>query len=390
LTPLAKQDHSLRGRLSALDGALPRKTWPSLIRLLRARKKRTGEAPQFVTGHGELQRALDFESRREAKLVWPDIERLHSLLKGMHVAKADDPQAQDRAAQVDQLLQKLTPRIREEPLEVVITGWHPSIPQAIRDAVLGRSEASLGEMSPVDAAVLHHELAGLNLGGSRLRVRPVLFKQEVLPPAPRNRRAGPQRRDREGSWLPHTDDVGQWSATPWAIAQKHAAILAEAGSTEVIDLFCGCGADAIGFAERGLDVWACEVNAGRAALAFRNVAMFEVKGRVDVTRGDGLALLESLQAKHPGAALYVDPPWGSAEAQKVVAREALTWTALLGSIGGQTDILLEHEGPLLLKLPRDFDLETLPEPNRWTLQWNMGTSEQNAERIVKTISAFRG
>lgn len=389
MIPVAKHDHSLRGRLSAMDGALPRKTWASLIRLLRARKKRTGQAPEFVTGHGELQRALDFQSRREEKLLRSDVERLHGLLVGMHVATPDDEQAQERAAQADQLLQKLTPRIRQEPLEVIVSGWHASIPKEVREAVLGRSEDSLSEVTPGDAAVLHHELAGLNLGGSRLRVRPVLFKQEVLPAAPRSRRAGPQRRGREGSWLPHTDEVGQWSATPWAIAQKHAALLAEAGVTEVIDLFCGCGADAIGFAELGLDVWACELDAGRAALAFRNVAMFEVKGRVDVTQGDGLAMLEGLQSAHPGAALYVDPPWGSAEAQQVAAREALTWTALLGGIGGETNVLLDHPGPLLLKLPRDFDLATLPEPERWTLGWQMGAQEQDAARIVKTVSALR-
>ena len=386
---MARSTRDLRARLTAAGPPLPRKTWASLIRLLRARKKRTGEAPTFVTGHGELQRALDWESRGDGRLD-EHVRRLHGLLTGMHVAKPDDEEAQERAAKVDALLGMLTPAVRTDPVLVVVSGWHPSLSPAVREAVLGRTEASLESVDPVDAAVLHHELAGLNLGGMRLRVKPVLFKNEILPAAPRSRRGGPQRRDREGAWLPHTDEVGRWSATPWEIAQRHGSLLKEAGASCVLDLFCGCGADAIGFADAGLDVWACERDAGRATMAFKNAATFEVPGRIDVTTCDGLEQLASLQEAHPGAALFVDPPWGDAEAQEGAAREALRWDALLSGAGG-TDpgVLLAHPGPLLLKLPRDFDLGTLPDPDRWSLHWQMGDAEQGAERIVKVISALR-
>jgi hypothetical protein len=379
---------SLRGRLDAAGPPLPRKTWPSLIRLLRGRKKRTGEAPRFVTGDGELQRALAWEARGDAELD-RDVLRLHDLLWGLHVASPDDEESQERAARADALLGRLTPRLRVDPVPVIVSGWHRSIPGPIREAVLGRSEASLSEVDPVDAAVLHHELAGLDLGGSRLRVKAVLLKGEVLPAAPRSRRAGPQRRDREGPWLPHVDEVGRWSATPWEIAKRHGELLADAGVGSVIDLFCGCGGDAIGFAAAGLDVVACERDAGRAGLARRNVATFDIPGRVEVTLGDGLALLPTWSARHPGAALYLDPPWGSADGQETAARRAVTWAHLLEGAGGAVDAVLDHAGPLLLKLPRDFDLATLPDPARWDIHWQMGDPDHGAERIVKVISALR-
>jgi|GEM_PF-1174286 len=390
---MAKPDRTLRGHLAEL-GAIPRKTWASLIRLLRARKKRTGEAPVFVTGHGELQRALDWESRGDQRELARNVGRLFEMLTGLHVAKPDDIESQERASKVDALLGALTPNVRTEPVQVVVTGWPDSMPQPLREAVLGRSEESLTAMDPVDAAVLHHELAGMNFGGQRLRVKPMLFKQEVMPAAPRSRRGGPPKRERDGSWLTHVDDVGRWSATPWDIAQAHADLLKETGATEVLDLFCGCGGDAIGFAAAGMDVWGCELDGGRAALAFRNVAEFDIPGRVDVIQGDGLALLDGLREEHPGAALFVDPPWGGAEAQQEVARGARTWEELFGVVAGDdaaaaASAVLAHEGPILLKLPRDFDLATLPEPLRWSIHWQMGAQSQGAERVVKTIAALR-
>ena len=369
----------------ALDGdrPLPRKTWPKLIRLLRARKKRTGAAPVLLGGNGDLQRVLTGHARG-------NVSELQELLRGMHVAPLDDEGWQERAGRVDRLFAQLSPRVRTSPVSLRVEGWHPSMPEKARAAILGRSPASLVAVAPTDAAVLVHELDGLNLGGSLLRVEPELGDDEALPAPPRDRRGGPRRRG-EGSWLPHTDAIGAWSTTPRHIAEAHARILVEAGVDRVIDLFCGCGADTVQFAEAGLRVLAVERNPGRAKLARRNATTLGVARDVVVYEGDGLSLWSGLRAQHPDAALFLDPPWGSVEGSDSRARVARSWDTLLKSAGARdASTLIEHRAPILLKLPRDFALESLPGgAGRWQIRWHLGRPGSSAERVVKSISALR-
>lgn len=369
----------------ALDGdlPLPRKTWPKLIRLLRARKKRTGAAPVLLGGNGDLQRVLTRPARGQ-------VGELRELLRGMHVAPLDDEEWQERAGRVDRLFAKLSPRVRTSPVSVRVEGWHPSMPSEVRTAVLGRPPASLDAIAPSDAAVLVHELDGLDLGGSPLRVATELDDDEVLPAPPRERRGGPRRRG-EGSWLPHTDAIGAWSTTPRHIADAHAQILVETGVGGVIDLFCGCGADTARFAEAGLHVVAVEKDPRRATLARRNATSLRVARHVAVHEGDGLALWPGLRADHPDAALFLDPPWGGAEGGHARERVVRRWETLLRGAGSEdASILLEHRAPILLKLPRDFALESLPGgAEMWQIRWHLGTPGSNAERVVKSISALR-
>lgn len=370
---------TLRERLTAL-GPVPRKTWTALIKLLRARKKRTGEAPVLATGLAALTRTLDTPAREDGA----SLGALHAALRGLHVAHVDDVTAQDRAAQADALLARLAPTVRSLPTQVTVAGWHPSIPSDVRAAIVGRS---LDEpMSPVDAAVLRHELDGLDLGGHPLRVSVAMRDDEVLPAPPRDRRGGPKKRG-DGSWLPHVDAVGAWSTTPEPIADAHAQLLKETGATSVIDLFCGCGGDAIACARAGLSVIAVEREETRAQLARRNADALGVAVAVRV--GDGLATLGELQVEHPGAALFVDPPWGGAEAQDAGARAVRSWKTLLAGAeegeDGAAARIAAHDGPVLLKLPRDFAVDTLP--GEWELTWQLGTG--SAARVVKAISALR-
>lgn len=358
---------------------LPRKTWPKLIRLLRARKKRTGEAPVLLHGNGDLQRGLQMRPKGDLSLV----AELRPLLDGMHRADLEDATWQDRASQADALFGRLTPRIRIEPVAVTVTGWHPLITQEVRDAVVGH--APLAAMRPVDAAVLVHELDGLNLGGHLLAVDAPVEPGATLPAPPRDRRGGPRRRG-DGSWLPNVDAVGRWSTTPRHIADAHADVLQEAGVRTVIDPFCGCGADAIRFALAGITVHAVECEPGRAAMARRNASSFGVTDHLTVHQGDGVALLPKLLAENPDAAIFLDPPWGGAEAQDGTARELRDWTALL-ALGGPNFVVPEH-APLLLKLPRDFAIDTLPEGD-WVVDWHRGAEGSGAERVIKTISALR-
>jgi len=370
---------TLRAALDA-EGRLPRKTWTALIKLLRARKKRTGARPA-LGGLAEVQRTLD-------QTALADVADLHALLVGVHVAPLDDAEWQDRAAQAAAWMVKLTPTVRQAPVLVGVSGWHPSVPADVRAAVVGRSVA--GPLDPADAAVLRHELDGLVLGGHPLRVSVAMEDDEVLPAPARDQRGGPKRRG-DGSWLPHVDAVGAWSTTPEPIAAAHARMLEDAGATCVIDLFCGCGGDAVAFARAGLAVVAVERDEARAQLARRNAAAFGVA--IDVRIGDGLSLLADLQAAQPDAAVFVDPPWGGAEAQDVGARAVRSWETLLtGASGGGVSehrgaaLLDAHGGPVLLKLPRDFAVDTLP--GEWELTWQLGAG--SAARVVKAISALRG
>lgn len=68
--------------------------------------------------------------------------------------------------------------------------------------------------------------------------------------------------------------AGLEQATRLGIAAHHAARLHEAGVRRVADLGCGIGGDAIGFAERGLEVLAVDADEVTAAIAAHNLAPF--------------------------------------------------------------------------------------------------------------------
>ena len=72
-------------------------------------------------------------------------------------------------------------------------------------------------------------------------------------------------------------------------------------------------------------------------------------------------------------------------------RQVRRWETLLRGAGAEdASILLEHRAPILLKLPRDFALESLPGgAEMWQIRWHLGTPGSNAERVVKSISALR-
>lgn len=85
-------------------------------------------------------------------------------------------------------------------------------------------------------------------------------------------------------------DVGRWRA----------ARLVSAGAESVLDLGCGVGADAIAFAEAGLDVVAVEADPATAVLAQANLGP---RGRV--LCGDAVELAPELLAG--GVAVFADP-----------------------------------------------------------------------------------
>ena len=356
---------TLRARLA--DGwTPPRSTWKRLVQALRAHKKLTAEKPAVLDGMAGVQAALDRPVRDGA-----DLEPLRHALRAF-------VQTGEGAPEIDRLLTEVLCAVRAEPVLIQISGWPRGFGLPQRRQLLGVDEQA--PVDPVVAAELRQRLDGLALGGSVLAVRVTLGPDEVLPVVPRGQRAD-LRRGRAGSWLPHVDAVGRFSATPRALAVRQAERLRAVHEGLVVDPFCGCGASAIALAEVGFTVVAIERDSSRARLAARNARDLGVGDRVTVRTGDAAVLLPSVLT--PDAAVFLDPPWGAAEGS---TRTALTWERL---VPRRVADAVGPERTLLAKLPRDFDLATLPDPDRWRIHWELGGPEDGSERTVKMITAVR-
>ncbi len=365
---------TLREALAQGDGWRPPRTvWRRLVQLLRARRRRTGLGPAVLTGMAGVQSAMDRPLRAGVELgpILSGLRRLRDL---------DGEAAEEAAGQVDLLLDGALATVRKEPVVLTVRGWPRSFGDAEQEQLLGVRPGA--PVTPLAAALLLHRLQGLSLGGSSLSLVAHLGPDEVLP-APRRSDRADLRRGRGASWLPHVDGVGRFSATPEAIATRQAELLASVHTGLVLDPFCGCGANTIALARAGFDVLAIERDPVRARLAGRNARDLGVAPHVTVRTGDALRLLPGLLREHPSSALLLDPPWGAAEG---VERIALTWDSFVSP--GLWQMVGESQ-VVLAKLPRDFDLETLPDPGRWALQWEFGEEADDARHVVKLVTALR-
>ncbi len=330
---------TLRDRLRDALPRVPLKAaWRALIRHNRARRP---ESPRFLK-----QAQVD-----QALAAVPPADFDADALKAA-LAACD-------GAAVDRLLSWL-PRVATEPVIVRVVGWPASFGPALQARLLRRP---LGAMSPGEAAALKREFDGFDLGGSRLAVEVDLPPDRVLPGVPRSLRAEPMRRDRGGPWLPHVDERGRHFVTPEAIAARQAGYVAALGDS-VLDGFCGLGGNAVMMARAGLRVVAVEAVPERLALATRNARSFGVS--IDFRSGD---LRDQLDVDVD--VLFLDPPWDRDGGEA-------TWDRLLGFVP-------PDRPKLVLKLPRSFDLGTLPE-REWTMHWEFGAGEDDAA-VVRMITA---
>lgn len=159
------------------------------------------------------------------------------------------------------------------------------------------------ELTPMAAADVGARLRGLGFGGRPLDVQ--------IDPAPgrarvREARTTDARRRRDttpGFTRPgaRLDEEGRMSLTPEVLALR---VGERARGRRVVDLGCGCGGNAIGFARGGASVLAVERDPGRLAMARHNARLYGVS--IDFRAGDD-ALLDELS----GDVLFVDPPWGA-------------------------------------------------------------------------------
>lgn len=199
---------------------------------------------------------------------------------------------------------------------------------------------------PRDAAAdLAARLRGLGFDGSAVvvDVRPKLKRTVVR--AARTRVARSMRDTspgftRNGARL---DEEGRRSLTPEQLAHELGKRFA---GSSVLDVCCGAGGNAIGFARAGCAVTAVELDASRLALARHNARRYDVA--IDFVHGDGL---EAAATTHADV-LFVDPPWAGWDHTRTTVDDL----PLL------RDVLTHRERfeTVLAKVPPSFDTSTIP------------------------------
>lgn len=348
---------TLREALGARrEGAPPRAAWRRLLRQLKAGDLRT---------RAELERRLDAPVGLDADELDALAADLRSLLSAADAGPV--------ASRIQALLERgFAPTARGD-IAVRATGWPPGFGRGARERLL--RVPLQGDQrfvaSAATAAARIREFDGFVLAGSTLLLEPEL-DGAVLPPVSRHARVKPQRRGRRGPWLPHVDEAGRRYLTPESLAARQAGRIPAA---RVLDLFAGCGGNALAGARAGLDVVAVEADEERAGLCRRNAAALGLP--LEVHHGAAEDLGPALW--RPGTAVFLDPPWERGEA---------TWGSLLSEplrrwLGGV--------GPLVLKAPREFDVCSLP-ARGWVVHYEFGDGEDDRAvvRMLTIVTASTG
>lgn len=265
-----------------------------------------------------------------------DLALAHQALREL-AAERDEARRASLRERVRSIVERFVPT---EPSRVQLTVDAPSfLPASLF--------APVGDVESTHARAILRDWEGLAVGGSVVHVRtePALAR----PPRAFGFEPVRERRTRLFSRFDSGiayDDEGLFSATPEALADRIAAGL----SGIVVDATCGIGSIALALARsssvRG--VIAIDRNADRLRMAVHNAEIYGVRDRIDFRHGDALAIVATLAFD----ALVIDPPWGGREYD----RERVTLEDLAMSIRP----FLSLRQPIVLKLPRSFDVGTLP------------------------------
>lgn len=332
--------------------------WRAFQRALRAHGRATG-ARGLHADRAALERCLDQPAPEDPQALRAVKVDLRDLVHG----GAGEIASGALAARIDAALRALGGEVVAGPVEVVVEGWPPGVDAGLRAALVGRPGGGPWMLAAEEAAGLVRALDGQVLGGAVLAVRVALAPGQRLP-APAREARDRSRRGGETPWLPHLDEEGSYSLTPRDLALRQAALLP---GPLVIDAFCGCGGNAIALALAGRRVVAVERDPQRLALARRNARALGVA--LELVEGDVRALLPGILARHPGADLLLDPPWGGPGS----AGRSVGW----GELVPLPVDLLAACGRVLLKAPRAFALRSLPAPRRWS--WTFERSAPGAD-----------
>ncbi|MCC6497397.1 MAG: methyltransferase domain-containing protein [Propionibacteriaceae bacterium] len=166
------------------------------------------------------------------------------------------------------------------------------------DATLARWLVSADAQAALAVAADQADPGSLRSAEALRRRWPAERAAAVLSQVTLRRRAAAKFGERAPGLFFTTDALEQ--ATRADVASWRAGRLAAAGATAVVDLGCGIGADALAFADAGLEVVAVEADPATAVLAAANLGD---RGRV--LCGDAEQLATDLLAD--GAAVFADP-----------------------------------------------------------------------------------
>jgi 16S rRNA G966 N2-methylase RsmD len=354
-----------------------KRAWRALVQANRLRRRASGERGVLM-GQGDVARALSRPVSVRGPAAEAALDGLKADLRDLSRGGGGAAERMALAARIDRAVATLVPLPATAPVSTSVTGWPAGVDAPTRTALTGLSRGGPGLLSPAAAALLVHRLDGYPLAGGRLRVQVAVPAGRALPAVPRSDRADRGRWGRGDPWLAHLDEEGRFSLTSEPVARAQAARL-PAGAP-VVDACCGCGGNAVAFARAGHRVVGVEPDAGRRALAARNLTDHGVTDQVELVAG--LAEREGLAAgsAQAGAVLFLDPPWGgpgapaSATADWLSARPALL-----------------RAPRVMIKLPRDFPVDQLPDrPDGWVLWLEVEADPSGGAGAVRMLTVAAG
>ncbi|XP_030246800.1 trimethylguanosine synthase [Drosophila navojoa] len=107
------------------------------------------------------------------------------------------------------------------------------------------------------------------------------------------------------------DRESWFSVTPEKIAKQTARRLA---SDVIVDAFCGCGGNAIQFANTCGRVIAIDIDLNKLTMAKQNAAIYGVAHKIDFVHADFLQFARTTRVRPD--AIFLSPPWGGPGYQK--------------------------------------------------------------------------
>ena len=374
-SPSCPSNRTLREQLAASPPHVSlKKALRALISTLR-KASRGLEIPRHpLAGRAELERVLQSVVEAESNAL----ETIKTHLRAVLNVPAE---AERHAIAAADGLLALVPRVlsADASCAVRLENRPPQMDDRLARLLLGAEGSS---MRAAEAALAMHRLHGLDVGGYKLEVHVTIPAGFCLPSVPRGERSDRGRWGREAPWLKHLDDLGRASLTPRRLAERMVDQAAGIGD-RVLDVCGGCGGNTVAFAAAGRHVVAWELDAARAALARRNVHEHGVGARVTIHAGsveDALA-----RAVLPTDLLFVDPPWFPNGRDRADSFGDMFRTLpVLASV-------VERHKAVMLKLPRTFQVDTLPGgAAAWLLRYELGHRSTGDARVVRMITALRG
>ncbi len=151
------------------------------------------------------------------------------------------------------------------------------------------------------------------------------------------------------------DEEGWFSVTPERIARH---IAERSASDVVVDLFVGCGGNAIQFALASHYVVAIDLDPVKLSHARHNAQIYGVADRIEFILGDALTILPSLGKV--ADVIFMSPPWGGPEYMNQPTY-SLDDIRLVGNVQGKELLarVLAVCPNVAVLLPRNVDLREL-------------------------------